>query len=75
MKLAYSNPDPKALYPVCQICGWRKGGVDSWDGHRCKCRHDNEAKRMCTCHPDDNPPRPCAERYALSECRAAADKS
>lgn len=25
--------------------------------------------RPCTCHPDDNPPQPCAERYALSECR------
>ena len=25
----------------------------------------------CTCHPDDNPPVPCAKRYALSECRAA----
>lgn len=29
--------------------------------------------RPCTCHPDDNPPRPCPQRYALSECRAAAD--
>lgn len=28
--------------------------------------------RGCTCHPDDNPPRPCPQRYALSECRAAA---
>ncbi len=29
--------------------------------------------RACTCHPDDNPPVPCAQKYALSECRAAAD--
>jgi hypothetical protein len=28
--------------------------------------------RPCTCHPDDNPPRPCPRKYALSECRAAA---
>ena len=28
--------------------------------------------RPCTCHPDDSPPNPCAERYALAECRAAA---
>lgn len=28
-------------------------------------------KRPCTCHPDDNPPIPCARKYALSECRAA----
>ena len=26
----------------------------------------------CTCHPDDNPPQPCAQRYALGDCRAAA---
>jgi hypothetical protein len=28
--------------------------------------------RPCTCHPDDNPPRPCARRYSLTECREAA---
>lgn len=26
--------------------------------------------RPCTCHPDDSPPSPCAEKFALSECRA-----
>lgn len=30
--------------------------------------------RPCTCHPDDNPPRPCPQKYALTECREAADK-
>lgn len=25
--------------------------------------------RPCTCHPDDNPPVPCTEKYALTECR------
>ncbi len=29
-------------------------------------------ERPCTCHPDDNPPVPCAQKYALNECRAAA---
>lgn len=29
-------------------------------------------KQPCTCHPDDNPPRPCPQRYAYSECVAAA---
>lgn len=24
--------------------------------------------RPCTCHPNDNPPKPCAKKYALSEC-------
>jgi hypothetical protein len=28
--------------------------------------------RPCTCHPDDNPPRPCPQKYALTECRMAA---
>lgn len=26
----------------------------------------------CTCHPDDNPPKPCPKRYALQDCIAAA---
>lgn len=26
-----------ALHPWCSDCGWRKGGVDSWDGRACKC--------------------------------------
>lgn len=28
--------------------------------------------RACTCHPGDNPPRPCPRKFALSECRKAA---
>jgi len=32
-------------------------------------RQQEEAGRPCTCHPDDNPPNPCARRYALSECQ------
>lgn len=28
--------------------------------------------KSCTCHPDDNPPVPCPQKYALTECRAAA---
>lgn len=27
------------LHPFCKECGWRKGGLDSWDGHACKCGH------------------------------------
>lgn len=30
------------------------------------------SERQCTCHPDDHHPVTCAEKYALSECRAAA---
>jgi hypothetical protein len=32
----------------------------------------SQAERSCTCHPDDNPPQPCPERYAYSECVKAA---
>lgn len=32
----------------------------------------NNDPRRCTCHPDDDPPRPCAEKYALTECRVSA---
>lgn len=28
-------------------------------------------ERPCTCHPDDNPPRPCPQRFAFSECLEA----
>ena len=36
--------------------------------------HDGrDAERPCTCHPDDNPPRPCPKQYALHECKAAID--
>lgn len=30
---------PRLLHPYCRTCGWRKGGLDSWDGKRCKCGH------------------------------------
>lgn len=30
-----------------------------------------QADRPCTCHPDDKPPVPCAQKYSLNECRAA----
>lgn len=29
------------LRPYCSVCGWRKGGLDSWDGSRCKCGHSS----------------------------------
>jgi hypothetical protein len=28
-------------------------------------------ERSCTCHPDDKPPNPCMQKYALTECRIA----
>ena len=32
-----------------------------------------EKIRPCTCHPDDNPPVPCARKYALTECRKSIE--
>lgn len=31
--------------------------------------------RPCTCHPADNPPVPCAKKYALGECTAKAPEA
>lgn len=30
-----------------------------------------ENQRRCTCHPDDQPPQPCPQKFALTHCRAA----
>lgn len=30
---------------------------------------DQARSRQCSCHPDDSPPVPCAQRYAASECK------
>jgi len=27
--------------------------------------------RPCTCHPNDNPPRPCPKKYAYTDCLKA----
>lgn len=43
----YLNPerdDPnyrlsQPLHPYCGKCGWRKGGIHSWDGNACRCGH------------------------------------
>jgi hypothetical protein len=32
-----------------------------------------EPPKECTCHPDDNPPRPCPRKHAYSECVAATN--
>lgn len=35
----------EALRPWCAACGWRKGGIDSWDGRACKCGHSEPPLR------------------------------
>jgi hypothetical protein len=30
--------------------------------------------RDCTCHPDDNPPKPCPQKYAYNECVVAVQQ-
>ena len=39
MFIAASTETPRQFRPFCKDCGWRKGGVDSWDGKACKCGH------------------------------------
>ncbi len=29
----------QVFYPSCNKCGWRKGGLHSWNGRACKCGH------------------------------------
>lgn len=40
-----------ALHPFCSKCGWRMGGLDSWNGRACKCGHS--APPMDVNHPVD----------------------
>lgn len=48
-------------------------GADTWVSLLAAVRAANAQvsapSRPCTCHPDDSPPNPCAEKYALSECK------
>lgn len=30
-------PVRQMFYPMCRTCGWSMGGLDSWDGNRCRC--------------------------------------
>jgi hypothetical protein len=34
---AYLAKNGTPLHPACHKCGWRMGGVDSWNGSTCKC--------------------------------------
>lgn len=34
-----------SLHPFCNTCGWRKGGLDSWNGSSCKCGHSDRTFR------------------------------
>lgn len=36
------------------------------------CEAKDLSPRSCTCHPSDNPPRPCPRKHALRDCREAA---
>jgi hypothetical protein len=39
--LAGLSETDMSLTPMCNACGWRKGGLDSWDGQSCKCGHSS----------------------------------
>ena len=51
--------------PYEQVC-------DAITALRSALEQPEQDTRSCTCHPDDNPPKPCPRKYALSECRKAA---
>lgn len=36
-------------------------------------QQEEAVARPCTCHPDDNPPVPCAQRFALTDCQQTLD--
>lgn len=46
-RVALRSGESTGKHPMCNICGWRKGGTDSWDGSACKCRL--RAPAMCRC--------------------------
>lgn len=37
-RVALQRAVPTTRHPFCRVCGWRKGGLDSWDGVACKCK-------------------------------------
>lgn len=70
---------------AAELAGWKRGmeevanvasdkDLDRWEIEQAIRAKINAAElpRPCTCHPDDNPPIPCPQKFALSECRAAA---
>jgi len=59
-----------SLRPFCYVCNWRKGGLDSWNGHACKCGHQAPTFRELF-----NAARSAdggMERNAAGECSACA---
>lgn len=38
--------------PMCNTCGWHKGGLDSWDGRACKCGHISATFRTLFSQPE-----------------------
>lgn len=37
IRMTSTENKQRKLHPFCRECGWRKGGLDSWSGHACKC--------------------------------------
>lgn len=47
-RVALQRGEPIRTHPLCRICGWRKGGADSWDGRACKCKLRTSAHHRCS---------------------------
>lgn len=49
--------------------------IPPWDEAEWNHQMALRRERPCTCHLDDDPPKPCPKKYALEECRKAAASS
>lgn len=53
MDLIAKTEAPQPFRPFCKSCGWRKGGIDSWNGVACKCGFNEPP----ICRVEDQPPK------------------
>ena len=71
----------EAMIGACDCCDRQNvpvthidtvGGVEAFACYLCLHESEpdpyGELPKPCTCHPADNPPKPCAQKYAFSEC-------
>lgn len=74
IRFARDTPGNENEMPKVISCNWQPDGeypVYLHPSPKAAERNTAEPEKPCTCHPDDNPPRPCPKKYALDECRAA----
>lgn len=67
----------EALSPLCPMPGTcAQVGSCLYPASACltgpTAANDLSGERACTCHPSDSPPVPCAQKFALAECKATS---